>query len=497
MTGRVAGRAPHPVIPTESASLPVIPTKFTPHHVFPTELESLELFMPDQRQSFWRLAAYASPAYITGVLLFSTAAIIPAFYAKHAGLSLALIGTILAAGRLFDAVTDPAIGYLSDITKSRLGARKPWILAGFALAMVSMYFLYIPDETSGAVYFTLWLFMLYFAFTMISIPHVAWGTEISRRYDERSRISTYVGMSSQLGSLTFALIPLIPLFALQGYNAKSLKFIAIFYVALMPVVALMAILWGPKGKPVAVEKPSIKTMFASVRKNRPFWFYLMPAIVGGLGNGIFFATIFLYTDTYLQLGKYFPHVLVIDAVATFLAMPFWLKIMYRLGKHRTMTIGWFIGAASMMAIAFLQPGEASLIPFLILVAVRAMAVAAGYAIPMALMGDVIDYDILKTGVNRSANYFAFSAFIGKINAALGSGIGFIIIGAFGYTVQGPNSDFANKGLIFTSLILPAIAMIIGGIALWYFPLDHRRQSIIRRRIEARAQRAERDGVLLK
>ncbi len=451
--------------------------------------------MPEQ-QSFWRLVAYASPAYITAVLLFSTAAIIPAFYARHTGLSLVLIGSILAAGRLFDAITDPAIGYLSDITKSRFGSRKPWILAGFVLAMVSMYFLYIPDETSGAVYFAVWLFLLYFAFTMIDIPHRAWGTEISRHYDERSRISTYVGLAGQVGTLTFALIPLIPIFAMKGYNAETLKFIAIFYVVLMPVVALVTSLWGPQGKPVATDKPSIVGLFRSIGNNRPFWFFLVAAVIGGLGGGIFYATIFLYSDTYLQLGGSFPYVLLVDALATFIAIPVWLKIIYRFGKHRTITVASIATAASMLSITLIQPGESALIPFLIMVGVRAMMYAAAYVIPMALLGDVIDYDIMKTGVNRSANYFAALSLIGKISAALGSGLGFIIIGMFGYTVAGPNSDFANTGIIFTALVLPAITMAVAGVVYWFFPIDHRRHSIIRRRIEARVERAERDGKLL-
>ena len=160
--------------------------------------------MPDQRISFWRLSAYASPAYIAGAILFPTMAIIPAFYAKHAGISLGVIGTILVIGRLFDAVTDPLIGYLSDITKSPLGHRKPWILGGFPLAMVSVYFLFVPDKGVGVPYFTVWFLLLFFAFTMIDIPHRAWGTEISRHYDERSRISTFVGLCLQLGSLSFA-----------------------------------------------------------------------------------------------------------------------------------------------------------------------------------------------------------------------------------------------------------------------------------------------------
>jgi len=452
--------------------------------------------MPDKQQSFWRLAAYSSPAYITAVLLFSTAAIIPAFYAKHTGLSLTLIGSILAAGRLLDAFTDPAIGYLSDITKSRLGSRIPWILAGFALAMVSMYFLYAPDSTVGAVYFTAWLFLFYLAFTMINIPHLAWGTEISRHYDERSRISTYVGLAGQLGTLTFALLPLIPIFASQGYNAETLKFIAIFYVFLMPVIAVVSAVWGPRGKPVATDKPTIIGLFRSIRGNRPFWFFLSAAVLGGLGGGIFYATIFLFSDTYLKVGQYFPYVLVVDAIGTFIAMPVWLNFIYRFGKHKSIPASSIFTALAMLAIVFIQPGESALIPFLILTGVRAMAYAGNYVVPMALLGDVIDYDILKTGVNRSANYFAALALIGKISAALGSGLGFIIIGAFGYTVAGPNSDFANDGLKFTALILPALTGGIGGLIYWFFPLDHRRHSIIRKRIEARVERAERAGRLL-
>lgn len=452
--------------------------------------------MTDERQSFWRLAAYASPAYITAVLLFSTPTIIPAFYAKHAGLSLALIGSILTVSRLFDAVTDPAIGYLSDITKSGLGSRIPWILAGFVLAMVAMYSLYVPDRTAGAVQFTAWFFLFYLAFTMINIPHLAWGTEISRHYDERSRISTYVGLAGQLGTLTFALIPLIPIFAGQGYTAETLRAIAIFYVILMPVVALTATLWGPRGKPVATERPSIVGFFRSVRGNRPFWFFVAGSVLGGLGGGMFLATIFLYTDTYLQLGRYFPYVLMIDAIATFLAIPLWLKAIYRFGKHRTYAVAVFAGAAPMLAIALIPPGEASLVPFLTLVGARAAAIASLYVIPMALLGDVIDYDILKTGVNRSANYFAVLALIGKIIGALGSGLGFIILGAFGYTVAGPNSDLANAGIILTALVLPSVGMVIGGLIFWFFPIDQRRHSIIRRRIETRAERAARNGALL-
>ncbi|MBW2366346.1 MAG: MFS transporter [Deltaproteobacteria bacterium] len=450
--------------------------------------------MSDQPISFWRLSAYASPAYIAGAILFPTMAIIPAFYAKHVGISLGIIGTILVVGRFFDAITDPLIGYLSDITKSPIGHRKPWVLGGFLLAMASVYFLFIPDQGAGVPYFVTWFLLLFFSFTMIDIPHRAWGTEISRHYDERSRISTFVGLGVQLGSLTFAIIPLIPIFSAEGYNPETLKFIAIYFVVLMPPIALAAVLWGPEGKRVGTEKPSVKGLISSVKGNKPFQYFVAIYMVAGLGNGMFFALIYLYCDTYMQLGRFFPYFLVAEAMFTFVIIPIWLRIIYKYGKHKPWSVGNIIGAVILACMAFFDPGEAAFIPFMVLVALRAMSVACVYVVPMALLGDVIDYDILKTGVNRSANYFSVMTLLSKSNSALGGGLGFIIISAFGYTAAGPNSNLANAGIVFTTLIIPAIMIGIASAMIWFFPIDHRKQSIIRRRIETRAERAERNGM---
>ena len=441
------------------------------------------------------MAAYASPAYVAGAILFPTASVIPAFYAKHVGISLAVIGIVLTAGRLFDAVTDPLIGYLSDITKSPLGRRKPWVLAGFLLASVSVYFLFVPMEGVGAPYFTTWFLLVFLAFTMIDIPHRAWGTEISRHYDERSRISTYLGAAVQLGSLTFAVIPLLPVFGAQGFTADTLRYIALFFVSLMPLIALSAIYFGPDSRIVATGKPSFRSVFVSVRRNRPFHFFLLVFLIGGLGNGVFYGLVYLYSDNYLQIGHLFPYVLVVDAVFTFSCLPVWLKIIYKFGKHRAWAVGNTLGACVLIGMAFIEPGPSAFIPFVAFAAVRAVCVACVYVVPTAMLGDIIDYDILKTGVNRSANYFSAATLISKLNSAVGGGIGFIIVGTIGYSLTEENSAFANTGFVLTALILPAILLVLGSILLWFTPIDHRRQSIIRRRIESRAERAARDGLL--
>lgn len=444
--------------------------------------------------SFWRLVAFASPAYIAGAILFPTSSIIPTFYAKQFGLSLAMIGTVLTIGRIFDAVTDPLIGYLSDITKSPIGSRKPWVIGGLFMAMISIYFLYIPRENASILYFATWFLLVYLAFTVLDIPHRAWGTEISREYNERSRISTYMGSAIQLGSLTFAILPLIPIFSSKGYSAETLKFIAVYFIVLMPITGIVSVIFVPEGDPVATERPSVKSIFYSVKGNKPFFTLIGGYVLAGLGNGIFYGLVYLYCDSYLKIGHLFSYILLVDAVATFASLPIWLKILKKYGKHKPWAISISLGGLILLCMIFLKPSNSIFIPFLILIGLRAVLVACTYVVPMAMLGDVIDYDILKTGVNRTANYFAVSTFLSKFNTAFGVGVGFIAIGLLGYTVKGPNSATAIGGFIGTTLVLPAIFLFIATFILWFFPLDHHRQTIIRRRIELRAQRAKRDGL---
>ena len=88
--------------------------------------------------------------------LFPVAVFIPRFYASDMGISLALVGTIIIVVRLFDVVTDPLMGYISDHTRSRFGRRRPWILAATPIMMLSIYMLFMPPEGAGGLHLFIW-----------------------------------------------------------------------------------------------------------------------------------------------------------------------------------------------------------------------------------------------------------------------------------------------------------------------------------------------------
>ena len=84
------------------------------------------------------LMFFGAPNLVLAILHIPVFMVLPAFYAMNTQISLTAIGTVLLIGRLFDAAIDPPIGFLSDRTQSRLGRRKPWLLAGLPLACLGV-----------------------------------------------------------------------------------------------------------------------------------------------------------------------------------------------------------------------------------------------------------------------------------------------------------------------------------------------------------------------
>src|SRR5262245_56486209 len=79
---------------------------------------------------------FGFPSLPHSLVAYPLYSLLPAYYAAHTKVTLAEIGAIAAASRIFDAVNDPVIGYLSDRTRTRFGSRKPWLVASILFLVV-------------------------------------------------------------------------------------------------------------------------------------------------------------------------------------------------------------------------------------------------------------------------------------------------------------------------------------------------------------------------
>jgi Na+/melibiose symporter-like transporter len=439
----------------------------------------------DQSVARFRLIAYALPAAPLAIIIFPAYAILPAFYASHTGIPLATIGTILILSRLFDAIIDPAVGFLSDATRTSWGPRKPWLVLGAVVASISVYALYVPAATVSATYYAGWLMAFFLGFTLIEIPHKAWGTDIVRHYMARSEVSTYLGISFAAGNFAFALVPLFPAFAGHGYDAKTLEAVAFIVIGLLPLTIGLALWLTPQGQPVATRTTTISSLLKSTLSNRPLLHFLLIFVLAGFGQGIFYGCVFLYIESVVKQGANFPYLLVVDALCTLVAVPIWLRVMRHVDKHRAWAIGMALAASAIVAMWWVTAGAQGFRVLLGLIALRAVGAAVIYVAPHATLGDIVDYEILRSHANRAANYHALMALITKANGAVGAGLALILISAVGFSTTRANTLATIIGFKVVVLVLSALILLMASGVAWYFPLDRRRHEIVRRRILSR------------
>lgn len=436
-----------------------------------------------------KVSIFAFPALPHAFIALPLSVVIPTYYAANTAVTLSQIALVTTIGRLIDAFIDPLIGILSDRTQSPIGRRKPWLLAAGLICSISVFFLFQPPPDAGITYFTLWALMLYIGASCFEIPRNAWSTELSRDYMERSRIQTFIAVFNIAGSLLFWTLPLL-LFSLTQTTAitgTSLSAIGWIYAFLMPLAVIMAAIMVPNGHapPTRKSTSTFRIFMAALVGNKPLRNYFAAVCCWGLGQGMYLAMIMIFLTDYMKLGSIFPFLMILFFVMQIVAMPIWLKIIGRLGKHKAWAIGMACDVLSRPIILFFIGSEVPLLPMILLICFGAFMAAPSNAAPAAILGDVIDYDIWKTGDDKAGKYFALNTLIIQTAMAVGAGVGFAIIGAAGYEIGTPNSQAANNSLLICYFLLPAVGLLFASLIISRFPITQARQEIIRRRLEKR------------
>ena len=356
-----------------------------------------------------QLFFFALPWVVTAVMHGPIAGIIPTLYASEFGLDLALIGTVLLLARVFDAVTDPLIGFMSDRTVSPYGKRKPWIVAGAALTVISIWFLYRPGDTASITYLLVFAISLYLGWTIMEIPAVAWILEMSRDTKQRTRINAARTVATFVGGIAFYLIPALVPDSDGSMNFQVLGLVAIGVVIGVPITTYLLVKMVPRGDVVQSEKPpTLSELWGSIRNNPPFLNYLALYVFIGVANGIIGVLGFLYVDSYLQIGTRFTELFLPAMLVGPLMIPLWVWVLNKFGKYRVTVLAFAFYTLLMPLPWFVQPGPSAFLPMLIYnTVVAAFAPLLMVSMP-AMLGDIIDYDELATGKNRGGPIQRFS-----------------------------------------------------------------------------------------
>jgi glycoside/pentoside/hexuronide:cation symporter, GPH family len=429
------------------------------------------------------LILYALPALPLAALTLPLYVLVPTFYTETLGLSLAAVGAALLLVRIFDAVIDPAIGFLADRWKPGFGRRRALFMLSLPVTALAAWSLFWPPEAAESSHLLIWGLVMSVGHTMALISYTAWGAELEGGYDARARLAGFREAFTLIGTLVAILLPFSIGFAAKD-GVHGLAAMAIFTAIALPSFGALAIWRVPEPKDYSKQSLNFAESIRALAVNRPFLRLLAAFFLNGLANGIP-ATLFLYFVSSVLKAEALRGPLLFFYFACGIAgVPLALWCAKRFGKHRAWCYAMLATCAAFAFAPLLGAGDAPF--FAIIAAVTGLALGFDLSLPAAVQADVIDIDTLASGEQRSGLYFAAWSLATKLSLALGVGLVFPILQWAGFDPQA--ADAASSSARFTLAALYAwapVALKLAAIALmWNFPISRAEQAATRGKIEA-------------
>ena len=413
------------------------------------------------------LAALGLPLYIY----------LPTFYAEQLGLGLATVGLALLIARISDVITDPMIGIFSDWLP--LPSKRKWLMViATPLLIIALWALFVPPEGSGYYWLLLWSILVYFAWSLLTLPYTAWGAELSGNYDQRSTITASRESFVLIGTLFAAGLPLAMGIA-SDEPGKALLVLAQSLTIILPITILICVLKVPESNR-RVQPISYRAGFALLKSNHLFIRLLFAYFMNGIANGLP-ATLFLLFVTYvLVLPEQFGLLLSAYFISGLIGLPIGVKLAKRYNKHRVWGVSmlWAVGVFAWVP----SIGAGDFLPFLIVCILSGLSLGIDMALPASIQADVIDLDSAGGGGQRSGFFFGLWGMATKLSLALAVGIAFPLLVFLGFDTQTAPADNNLLGLTLLYGLLPIPFKLVAAWTIWNFPLNRQQHRHIQQQL---------------
>jgi len=428
------------------------------------------------------LAAYGSLALPVAAGFIALQVIVPTFYAQALGLSLSAVGGILLVARLWDMVTDPVVGFLSDRTPTRFGRRKVWVAASAPLIAISVWMLFNPGEQVSNSYLLVSAVAIYIAGTMALVPINAWGAELSSNYHQRSRVAgsrVVFGLGGTM--LALLMIDNSSDAALQS----SLTAIGILVLVALAVTVPAAMRWVPDNSTASPEGNDLRGAWRLLLTPSPFRRLLVAFLFNGVANAIPATLFLLFVTHVLEQPALAGPVLFLYFVCSAVSVPIWVRVARRFGKHQTWCGAVTAACLFFAGAPFLSAGDTAW--YIAIVIGTGLMIGADLALPSAINGDLIEWDAHENGHRRPGLFFALWGTASKLAFALAVGMAFPLLDLIGFdaTITNSAEDIRALAVLYGG---PSILFKLAAVAMMYdFPIDEAEHRRIRDALSAAGQ----------
>ncbi|NEQ24782.1 MAG: MFS transporter, partial [Microcoleus sp. SIO2G3] len=404
------------------------------------------------------------------------------FFTNVAGLDPRTAGSILAIGKVVDAINDPIVGVLSDRTRSRWGRRHSWMILG-AIPFGIFFFLQwiVPRFSDNPAANEAGLFWYYVAisilfntaFTAVNLPYTALTPELTQDYHERTSLNSFRFAFSIGGSILSLILGLVISQIVQDSAQQYLVLGAV--CGLLSVLPIYWCVWGTKERYRSDSDENIPffEQLKIVFSNRPFLFVIGIYLCSWLAFQLTATVLPYFVINWMGLGSYFAVALIVQAVAIVMLFV-WSAVSARRGKRVVYFMGMTVWIIAQAGLFLLQPGQTALL--FLLAGLAGVGVATAYLVPWSMLPDVIELDELQTGQRREGIFYAFMVLLQKIGLALALFLVGQALGAAGFIESTPGQPLPTQpdsALLAIRLViapLPTLTLIAGLILAYLYPI---------------------------
>lgn len=449
------------------------------------------------RVPFGQKVVYGTGQISNVILAIAIANLAPFVLTVELGVSAVLVGLAMGLPRVWDAFTDPVIGYLSDNARTRWGRRKPFMFVGLLCVAACLALMWqMPRGWSDMGYF--WFFfgmslVFYLAYTVYATPFVALGYELTPDYHERTRV---MGVMNFMGNL--AAVPMAWMFAVMQWDAfddgvQGARVLAIVLAVLVVVFGLVPIILlrdpsrdrfaaGQAGAlPGGLPKLGFFSGLKTTLRNRSFLYLCLatllffPGLILIQNFGSFLLIYYVYDGAKDAASVLIGWSGTLSAVLTLAFIPVVTWLGTHLGKRRAFMLcagsaligtllKWFCYQPTMPYINLL-PG-----PFV------SIGFAALWVLTGSMMADVCDQDELATGERREGTYSAVFWWIVKLGLSSSLVLSGVLLKVTGFQEKAGADQSADTffWMRVCDVAFPAIFIAVAIYLIYRFPLTEER-----------------------
>ena len=398
------------------------------------------------------------------------------FYTDVVGISPSLAGLIYGIGMLWDAVTDPLMGYVAERTRTKWGVYRPYLLFGNVPLALSFVLLFWVPPFEGAMLFSFLLLTNLLhrtCFTIVSVPFSSLTPRITSDSQERTNLTGFRMLGAQTGTNLMALLA-FPIIFWVGGEDESSGFLVLGAIAGITALAIHAVTFMTVKEPendLGIERVggSLAEAAQAVAKNGPFWLVFSATLIVGITTIFFGNNLIYYTKYALNLHEYQGTILFTSGIIAFLSIPIWWAISNRIGKKLTWLISSSITLIALVSF-YLYP-ISQLNELLVLVGFIGFGSGAGGILFWSMLPDTIEYGEVHTGVRSESSLYGFMTFAQKGSIAFAIIILGLVLDAIGFQANEIQTESTIADMKAIMTLIPIVGIASSLVIIYFYPID--------------------------